>query len=180
MTEPIEPDDLAAWSRELAPQPDENGHITYTPEPTPVTEEVEVGDDDEPIDMAAVRKIRREAANLRARMHELEEQLGAAAARETARDRAEVERIAGEHLVDPGDIWRAQPDLTAYYDGEFHEITRDRVIETAMALAREKPHLARPQAAPPPTDRPLEGLRSGAAPEVKEQPISWSSALHGR
>jgi hypothetical protein len=32
-------------------------------------------------------------------------------------------------LVDASDIWRAQPDLSAYCDEEFHEITRDRVVE---------------------------------------------------
>ena len=136
--------------------------------------------DDGPMTLAEAKKLRRENQSLRTRLHESEEQIGAAAAREAARDRAEVERIAAEHLIDATDIWRAQPDLAAYYDSEFHEITKDRVVETAKALAAEKPHLAKPNTAPPPTDRPIEGLRTGSAPEPKQESFSWSSALRGR
>ena len=82
-----------------------------------------VGDDElDPKGLAKLAKARREAASLRARLHAAEEQLGAAAARETARDKAEVERIASEHLVDPTDVWRQQPDLQSYYDEEFAQI----------------------------------------------------------
>jgi len=146
-----------------------------TTPPEPVDDVV-----DEPLTLAEARKLRRESAGLRRRLHDAEEQIGAEAARETAHQRAEVERIAAEHLVDASDIWRAQPDLSAYCDEEFHEITRDRVVETAKALAAEKPHLARPQQiSPPPTSRPIEGLKSGAMPDEKPAPVGWSAVIRG-
>ena len=157
--------------------------VAEEPAPELIAHGQETEPDDDELDpraRAAMQKLRRENQSLRTRMHEYEETLGAAAARETARDRAEVERIASEHLVEAADIWRAQPDIQAFYDDEFHQITRDRVVETAKALVAEKPHLARPNTAPPPSDRPIEGLRPGARAEEKPQPVTWSSALRGR
>ena len=83
-------------------------------------------------------------------------------------------------LVEGQDIWRAQPDMDAFIDEQFHEITRDRVVETAKQLASEKPHLARPNVSPPPSQQPIESLRPGASPEVKPKPTTWAGALRGR
>lgn len=152
-------------------------------EPTP---EIEAGvpdgtpdDVDEPQTIEQARKLRSENRALRSRLHTAEDDLASAVTRLAAMEHAEVERIAGEHLVDASDIWRAQPDMQAYYDDEFKTIVGDKVVETAKALAAEKPHLARPQNAPPPTNRPIEGLRSGAAPEDKPPAPSWYTALRG-
>src|SRR5262245_28165283 len=145
-------------------------------------------DDNEPADMATVRKLRRENAGLRERAHTaeerahaLEESYGEAAAIVTSMQRAEVERLASSVLHDPGDLLAHQPDLASYYDDEFKTITADKVVEAAKALAAQKPHLGKPPAvAPrPPTDRPIESLRSGAMPDAdKPKPITWSSVLH--
>ena len=159
---------------------DELGRFTSASEPDDDAPD-DISDDDlDPRARAALQKARREAANLRSRLHEAEETIGAAAAREMARDRAEVERLAAEHLVDAQDIWRQEPDIQAYYDGEFQQIVGDKVREAAQAIIARSPHLARPNTAPPPSDRPIEGLRPGARAEEKQQPVTWSSALRGR
>ena len=159
------------------------------PEPEPrseafaatADEQAEVDDDAlDPRTRAALSKLRRENHSLRSRLHESEEQVGAAAARETQRQRADIEAIAAEHLVEGQDIWRAQPDMDAFIDEQFHEITRDRVVETAKQLASEKPHLARPNVSPPPSQQPIESLRPGASPEVKPKPTRGAGALRGR
>ena len=136
-------------------------------------------DDDVPADTKTVRKLRHEAAGLRVRLKEAEADVERLVTQNAAMQHAEVERIAGEHLVDAQDIWRAQPDVAAYYDDEFQSIVADRVVETAKALASEKPHLAKPNTAPPPSSRPIEGLRSGAMPETKPAPASWSAVIRG-
>lgn len=141
---------------------------------------VEVADDDEQVlDMAAMRKVRREAAELRKRNRELEEQLEGAAARETAHQRAMVEHAAAAAgMIDPSDFLAVHPDPSEFAD-EFHNVVGDRVAEAAAALIASKPHLGRPVGAPP-TDRPLEGLRPGArAPEDKKPAPSWATALRG-
>ena len=152
-------------------------------EPTPDTPEpdVELGDDEAPRDMAAVRRLRAENKRLRHELREEQENRGAAAARLAAERRQEAERIAGEVLVDPADIWRVDAAAQqAFVDDEFGEIVADRVVESAKALAASKPHLARPPSGPPPTDRPLEGLRPGATPDEGMRPApTWSTALRG-
>jgi hypothetical protein len=138
-------------------------------EPTPEPEtppEPQPAPDDEPMTVSEARKLRRESASLRARLHEAEEQLGAAAAVLSAYQLNEVRRIAGETLVDPDDLITRQPDMSAYIDEQFAGLVNaDRVTEQAKALIAQRPHLAKPSAGPPPTDRPIEGLRSGTRPE---------------
>jgi len=152
-----------------------------TEQPTDPTPAAEPDDDDsEPQSIEQARKLRSENRSLRSRLRAMETDYEGAITRLAALEHAEVERHAGEVLVDPADIWRHQPDLTAFYDDEFHQITRDKVVETAKQLAADKPHLAKPPTAPPPTDRPIEGLRPGArAPEDKPPTPSWASALRG-
>ena len=96
--------------------------------------------------------------------------------------RAEVERIAGQVLIDPADVWRVNSDTSqAFIDAEFHKVSGDNVVEAAKALAASKPHLAKPPAGPPPSDRPIEGLRPGATPsDAKPVQPTWASALRGR
>lgn len=133
----------------------------------------------EPQTLEQAKKLRSEARNLRARLHATETDLESAVTRLAASDRREAERHAATILVDPTDIWTAQPDMKAFYDDQYQDIVADKVIAAAKELAAAKPHLARPVSAPPPTDRPIEGLRGGAAPEVKPKTPTWSSAIRG-
>ena len=177
MTEPIEPtpgDHDARQSSFL---------IDEAADPTPAGEaHIQSSSSDSldlPQNLDQARKLRSENRALRERVHAAETNLESAVTRLAAAEHAEVLRIAAEHLIDPTDIWSAQPDMRAFYDDEFGQITADKVVATAKELAAAKPHLARPAKSPPPTDRPIEGLRTGAAPEVKPKTPSWSSAIRG-
>lgn len=153
-------------------------------EPIPTTElesDEPAGDDDAVLDMAAMRKIRREAAGLRKRVHELEADNERLITQQAAAERREIERQAAEVLVDPQDIWlhTSAEEQQAFVDSEFHEISRDRVVDAARALAESKPHLARPVVTPPPTQQPVEGLRPGASPEQTKPAATWFGAIRG-
>ncbi len=52
------------------------------------------------------------------------------------------------------------------------ELDDETVVEAAKRLAAQRPHLAKPTADRPPSDRPIERLRPGASPETKPKPIS--------
>jgi hypothetical protein len=150
-------------------------------------DEVVADDDEQVLDMAAMRKVRHEAASLRrdrdglrTRVHELEEQLGAAAAREAASQRRDAERVAGEILHDPTDIWRVSAEVQqSFYDEQFGDITADNIVAAAKQLASEKPHLARPPSGPPPSQRPIETLRPGASQQDTPPPATWHTAIRG-
>lgn len=155
--------------------------IETPPEPQPA--------DDEPMSLGEARKLRREHASLRQRLHEKDEQirdkdeqLGAAAAVVSAYQLAEVKRVAGEVLHDPDDLLAHQPDMTVYFDAEFAGmVNADNVVEQAKELIRQRPHLGKPQTAPPPTDRPIESLRPGASPAgEKTTAPTWAQALRGQ
>ena len=163
--------------------------MTESPEPTQAPDEqsslsdetIEAAADDEQVtDMRAVKRLRAENARLRHRLREAEENRGAAEARLDAMRRAEVERLAGEVLVDGSDLYRHGVDEQALFDEEFGEIVPDAVRDAARAIAEQRPHLARPPQGKPPTDRPVEGLRPGASPEpAKPTAPSWAQALRG-
>jgi hypothetical protein len=142
----------------------------------------------------AARKLRSEARSLRQRLHAAEDEIAKRdaeiAKRDTdierlvtqaaARQRADIEAAAAEVLVDPQDVWRVDPERQQqFYDEQFGEISRDSIMAAAKELAASKPHLARPNATPPPSAQPIEGLRPGASPEVKPKATSWSAALRG-
>lgn len=167
-----------------------------TPEPTP--DELPTAVDDSPDDddtapepepdddlldpraRAALQKARREAAGLRARLREAEETIGAAAARATVHHKVAIEAAAAQAgFIDPTDFTLAHPDPSPFLDEQFQEIVGDRVKEAAETLLRAKPHLRRP-VGPPPSDRPVEGLRSGARAEETPKVTTWAQALHGR
>jgi hypothetical protein len=154
-------------------------------EPTPVLEDAVLedatdDDDDEILDMKAVRKLRSENRNLQSRLHEVQSGYERIVTQHGALLRRGVEQEAEKYLYDANDIWRADPDTQKeFYDEQFGDIIGDRVAEAARAIAASKPHLARPPQGPPPTDRPLEGLRGGASPEDKPPAPSWYTALRG-
>lgn len=147
----------------------------------------ELADDDAPADMRTVRRMRAEAKKLRHRLRESEanrvsEQEARAGdlARLAELEKREVERAAGTVLIDPNDLWlHTDAKTQSEFNDEFGAIVGDRVVEAAKRLAAERPHLAKPNAERPPSDRPIEGLRPGASPESTPKPLSWSSAIHG-
>lgn len=125
--------------------------------------------------IAEVRKLRRESQRLRDRARTAEEGVERAAAQLGAMHHAEAERIAADLLIDPTDLWSAGTDFTDPETGEFDP---NLVAEAARGLIADKPHLARPQSGPPPSNRPVEGLRGGATPATDPAPKpSWSSAI---
>ncbi len=162
MTEPIEP---------MTPE-DSSGDVAEV-------------DSDEPQTIEAARKLRSENRSLRTRLRTAESEreaiktdLEAAVTRLAAAQHSDVERHAETHLLDRTDIWRAQPDMAAFLD-EFGAVDQVKVAEAAQQLVAEKPHLARPPKSPPPTDRPLEGLRGGASPAVTPSTPSWQEFIRG-
>ena len=158
-------------------------------EPTPLGEQDsvenppadEISDNElDPRARKAMAKLRNEAATNRIRAQEAEAKVAAlegATARLAALEHAEIERVAAEQLIDAGDVWRIDPDTQqSWYDQEFKQLQPDKVRESIETLVAAKPHLAR-AATPPPSARPIEGLRPGASPEHKEKAITWNSAL---
>jgi hypothetical protein len=145
---------------------------------------------DEPLDestldertVAALKKLRSEAKGLRDRMHVKDEEIGRLSAQLLAHQRADAERIASEQLLDGTDLWRHASEETQqqFVDEQFAEVIPDAVRDAAAAIVEARPHLGRPATAPPPTDRPVEGLRSGALPETKPPSApTWAGAIRG-
>jgi hypothetical protein len=137
-------------------------------------------DDDAVLDMAAMRRVRREAAALRKRVHELESDNERLITQQAAAERREIEREASSVLADPADIWRTdEATQQAFVDAEFREIVPDAVRDAARLLTESKPHLAR-RATPPPTNQPVESLRPGASPQQESKPAAtWFGAIRG-
>jgi hypothetical protein len=158
------------------------------PEPSeataPDTVDEDSGDDDAVLDpkmRAHLHKLREEARTQRSRALAAEADRERLITQVAAAQHRDAEHVAAEHLIDQTDLWRyTDPDKQReFYDHQFGEIVPDRVAEAAKAIAAQKPHLAKPSTAPPPTDRPIEGLRPGARAEEKPSAPSWASALRG-
>ena len=132
----------------------------------------------DPAAIGEIRKLRRESQRLRERLRTAETETERAVTQAEALRHREVERIAAEHLVDPSDVWSTGTDFT---DPETGELDLGLVVEAAKSLTADKPHLARPSTAPPPSDRPVEGLRAGATPTGQSNPKpSWQSVIRPR
>ena len=139
-------------------------------EPTPdetVPDDTSVDEvDDSTLDPRArdaLRKARNEARNLRTRLRESESTHESDLARLAAHERSVIEQaVKAAGFYDASDFLALHPDTSDFVD-EFHEVVPDRVAEAAKAILDAKPYLGRP-VGPPPTDRPIEGLRSGALP----------------
>ena len=150
------------------------------PEPTTELEPDEpAGDDEQVLDMRAVRRLRTENQKLRHQLREAEENYGGAAARLAAAERREIEReLASSLLIDPQDIWRSDTEVQqSFVDEQFREVIPDAVRDAAEAIIAAKPHLAK--STPPPSSQPIEGLRPGASPAEKPKPTSWAAAIRG-
>jgi hypothetical protein len=127
----------------------------------------------DPAAVTEIRALRRENANWRTKYREAEQDMESAVSRLNAMQHAEVERIASQHLLDPGDIWRTGADVD--FSNELGELDAGKVAEAAQSLIADRPHLARPTIAPPPTNRPVEGLR----PERCRRSASQHRPHHG-
>jgi hypothetical protein len=128
---------------------------------------------------AEITKLRKENASWRTKYREAATDLEAAASQLGAMRHAEIERLAAEHLKAPADVWQAQPDAAAFLDDEYGTVDPAKVAEVAQSLVTEKPHYAADKrVAPPPSDRPVESLRSGAiaSGEKPTQP-SWRDVI---
>ena len=178
----------------MTEQPDDVSTAVDTSEPpsSDAPDDDIAGDDEQVVDMRGVRRLRAEAKKLRHQLRESEanrasENAKHAADRESdlarlaALEKAEIERAASAVLVDAEDLWRYVDEATQQtFNDEFGAIVADNVVEAAKKLAADRPHLAKPVVAPPPSAQPIEGLRPGASPESKPKPTSWAAAIHGR
>lgn len=111
----------------------------------------------------------REAAAYRRRLRDTETERDALAGRVEALQRREAERIAGEHLADPTDLWLLDDDLGALLtDGD---VDLTKVVAAAKAITATRPRLA---AAPLDLGQ---GARGGG--RHSEGP-TWTSALQAQ
>ena len=142
------------------------------------------GQDDEPdrladdaeVDMQFVRKLRSEAKGLRTRAQIAEDERDGLRTVVDGLRKAEVERLAATELRDARDLLDRHPNVAEFIDEHGH-VDAERVIG-AREIAADRPHYARDQVlTAPPTDRPVEGLRSGASPDRKIESPGWAGAI---
>ncbi|GEE01119.1 hypothetical protein nbrc107696_15650 [Gordonia spumicola] len=138
-----------------------------------------------PASVADVRRLKRENQALRARAKTAEQQAADLAARYDAAQRADVIRLAGEHLDDAEDLFRFHdPEAGALMDAlraDDGTIDADLVAEHAARIVEARPKLGvdyQPEPTRPPTDRPVESLRPGASPaDAPATGASWQQVI---
>lgn len=141
--------------------------------------------DDGTASIADVRRLKRENQTLRARAKAAEQQAADITARYNAAQRADVIRLAGEHLDDAEDLFRFHdPEAGALMDAlraDDGSIDADLVAEHAARIVEARPKLGvdyQPEPTRPPTDRPLESLRPGASPtDAPATGASWQQVI---
>jgi hypothetical protein len=128
--------------------------------------------------LEAAKRLRSENKTQRERAKAAETELEATKAQLAAMRRTEVERLAGAELIDPADLWNAHADVAEFLTDD-GTIDAGLVNEAAQAITAAKPHLAaEKKTSPPPSDRPVEGLRSGATPDTRPSPApTWAEAI---
>ena len=131
-------------------------------------------------DMRAFRRVRNpRRPNLRKRVHEPEtdlERLITSWRVAAPRSRTQAARCSSTHRY----VARGTQRPTVVLRRAVRRHHRRQIVAAAKALAAEKPHLARPNAAPPPSQRPIEGAPSGAThPQSKPAAPTWASAIRG-
>ena len=132
---------------------------------------------DLPHNLDQAKNLRSENSALRQRMKAAEESFEQANTHLTAMRRNEVERLAADHLVDPSDLWNAHDDVNGFLTDD-GTIDVGKVAEAAQGIVSAKPHLAaEKKASPPPSARPIEGLRSGTRPDAVTTTPTWSEAI---
>jgi hypothetical protein len=136
---------------------------------------------------AMLAKVRREAAGYRMKLKESEplvkKALEAEEASKTDIQRANERATKAEAALQERDIGFARLELAVKYSVQPEDIdligsgTREEMDARAKRIAAL--NAAASKAAPPPTDRPVEGLRPGATPEPPKPaddsyPASWT------
>lgn len=119
-------------------------------------------------DTGEAQKGKREA-RYRVERNEARAERDALAQRVERMQRAEVERIASEHLAAPADFWLSDNDVSAYLTDD-GEVDPERVSEDARLLISERPRLGKHS----PAFDPMQG--QGGQPPAKAQP-SWGALL---
>lgn len=120
-----------------------------------------------------------EAARWRRRLRDTEAALGQLTERLTALQRAEVERIAGEHLADGSDVWKHDGVELPSLLSEDGTVSSDKVAELARAAVAARPHWAAHRPSPVP-GKPRERLRGGGDPSDEPSSPSWANVIGKR
>ena len=110
-----------------------------------------------------------EAAKYRRQLRAAETERDTLREQLAAVQRAEVERLAADHLADPGDVW-AGTDLEPLL-AEDGTVAPDKVRAAAQDLLGHKPHWRKPEPTRP------QSLASGAAARSGGDERGWASAL---
>lgn len=100
-------------------------------------------------------------ARYRVERNQAREELTTAQARIEAMNRREVERLAGEHLAMPGDLFSLSGNELADYLTEDGEVDPEKVAADVAVIVAERPGLRKPS----PYSDPSQG-RGGAAPKA--------------
>lgn len=114
-----------------------------------------------------IKRLREEAGKRRHQVRQLQTENSQLRERVEASDRAEVERLVGDRLVDPADLWTSV-ELSSLRDDE-GQVDREKVSEAVSALVERKPHFA-----PAPTNF------NGGVRTPLPQPTSFGAVLKGR
>lgn len=109
-------------------------------------------------------------ARYRTERNAAREELATAHGRIEAYQRAEVERLAAEHLAVPADFWLSENAVADYVDPETGAVDADRVAEDVRLLIEERPRLGSRS----PAFDPSRGMGGGTPPA---KVASWSSAF---
>ncbi|GAA3728812.1 hypothetical protein HDA32_000117 [Spinactinospora alkalitolerans] len=127
-------------------------------------------------------KARREAQGLRTRLREAEAALEAAQSRLEAMQRAEVTRLAGEHLADGADLFVGGDVEMASLLADDGTVNAEAVAEAAKRVVEQRPHWAAPTRYDGPmtrTHKPREfgHLKSSRDPNNEGGGRTWTEAF---
>lgn len=152
--------------------------MTEPIEPSAPSDDAAAADaDGEQIDLEAARKLRSENRNLRSRLKAAEEGQEANLAFRAMHERNVIEAAArNAGFIDPDDFIALHPDGSDLVD-ELDQVVEDKVAAAARAILEQKPYLGR--STRPPSDRPIESLRSTYEQDRKPTP-TWAQALRGK
>ena len=136
MSTTMQPDDVAEATVEPQEPTGDGEPAAQSPEPTEASDRR----GDAP-SWAEIRRLREEAGKRRHALREVEAERDRLRDRVEAADRAEVERLLADRLVDPSDIWSNGVQLSDLHDDEGN-LDAEKVTEAAAKLIERKPHFA--------------------------------------
>jgi hypothetical protein len=142
-------------------------------EPSPATgEPAGAGSEREPPSWEEVRQLRAEAKRHRLTKNAAEQERDQLRGRVDAQDRREVERIAGDRLASPGDLWLTT-QLADLRD-EDGELDSDKIGERVESVLSDRPHWRKTSGPPP-------NFSSGVRQPLKQPKTigeAFKNALH--